>query len=109
MINGMESLIGKTALVTGSTRGLGKGIALVLAEKGADVIGNGLTVNAATKEVVESIRSMGRKSSFIRADVSSEEGVKVMFETIKKEFGGLDILVNNAGTDKSQNIFDTSL
>lgn len=109
MINDMESLIGKTALVTGSTRGLGKGIALVLAEKGADVIVNGLTANDSTKEVVESIRSMGRKSSFIQADVSSEEGVKVMFETIKKEFGGLDILVNNAGTDKSQNIFDTSL
>src|SRR5690606_25208691 len=47
--------------------------------------------------------------SYIQADVSSEEQVREMFETINEEFGGLDILVNNAGTDRSQDIFDTSL
>jgi len=105
----MESLSGKIALVTGSGRGLGKGIALVLAEKGVDIIINSLTENDSVRDVVRSIRAMGRKCSYIQADVSSEEQVREMFETINEEFGGLDILVNNAGTDRSQDIFDTSL
>ncbi|WP_461533964.1 SDR family NAD(P)-dependent oxidoreductase [Sinomicrobium sp.] len=105
----MEDLKGKVALVTGSGRGLGKGIALVLAEKGADIFINDLKLDDAVKEVVETIRVLGRKCIFIKADVTSEEEVKSMFESIYSEYGRLDILVNNAGTDKSQDIFATSL
>jgi len=87
---------GKVAIVTGAGRGIGKAIALVLAEAGADI-----TVVARTREQVqqtaEEIRQLGRKALAIPADVSQEDQIKkVVAETIS-QFGRIDILVNNAG------------
>jgi len=75
-------LEGKVALVTGSIRGIGKGIALVLAEKGVDIVLNGLNQTTEAKEVEAQIEAMGRKVITIYADVSDKEQVKSMFEQI---------------------------
>ena len=87
---------GKVAIVTGAGRGIGKAIALVLAEAGADI-----TVVARTREQIEKtaeeIRQLGRKALPIPADVSQEDQVKKVVEQTISQFGKIDILVNNAG------------
>ncbi len=93
----MFDLKGKVALVTGSSRGIGKSIALKLAQAGADVVVNYLTSSAAAVEVKEEIEAMGRKSLAIQADASKKEDVDRLFETTTKTFDRLDICVNNAG------------
>lgn len=102
----MFSLNGKVALVTGSSRGIGRGIALALAEAGADVVVNCMGNVAAAEEVAGKIREMGRKALIIKSDVSDAEQVKVMFAEIMSAFGKLDILVNNAGTSQDKDIFE---
>lgn len=98
----------KTALVTGASRGLGKGIALVLAEKGADIIVNYRSSDSEAENVRKEIEGMGQKALVIKADVSKSDDTAKMFAEIMDKFGSLDILVNNAGTTKSQDIFETS-
>ncbi len=93
----MFSLKGKKALVTGASRGIGKGIALALATQGADVAINYRSKKEEAEKVVAEIKKMGRNSLSVQADVSSVEEVMRMFGEIKKEWGKLDILVNNAG------------
>ncbi len=93
----MFNLKGKKALVTGASRGIGKGIALALAEQGADVVVNYHSSENEANQVVEEIRKMGCEAFAIQADVSHKEDVDAMFSKIKQEWGGLDILVNNAG------------
>jgi NAD(P)-dependent dehydrogenase (short-subunit alcohol dehydrogenase family) len=105
----MFELNGKVALVSGSSRGLGKGIALALAESGADVIVNYANSKDEAEKVCQEIEAMGRAAIAVKADVSNEQDVAAMFDAAKKRFGKLDILVNNAGTTKSQNIFETSI
>lgn len=102
-------LEGRTALVTGASRGLGEGIAIALAEQGADVIVNYNTNVAEAEKTKAKIEALGRKSTIIQANVGDNTDVKRMFETIKQEYKTLDILVNNAGTTKTQDIFETEL
>ncbi len=89
-------LAGKRALVTGCRRGIGRGIAVKLAEYGADLILNDLTI-AESDEVVAAVRNLGRKALCISADIANPDSVAAMFAAIKQECGGLDIMVNNAG------------
>ncbi len=93
----MFDLTSKKALVTGASRGIGKGIALALATQGADVAVNYRSNLEEANKVVEKIKEMGRDAFAIQADVSSSAQVKNMFEKIKEKWGKLDILVNNAG------------
>ncbi len=90
------SVEGKVAIVTGGGRGIGKAIALVLAESGADV-----TVAARTTKDIEQtaaeIRKLGRKALAIPTDVTNEEQVKKTVEQTVSQLGKIDILVNNAG------------
>ena len=90
------SLEGKVAIVTGAGRGIGRGIALTMAEAGADIV-----AVARTAEQLEStageIRGMGRKCLAITADVTREDQVQRMVAEALSEFGRIDILVNNAG------------
>ena len=102
-------LSGMTALVTGASRGIGRSIALVLAEKGADIFVNYLNNEKEASKACEEITALGRKAIPVRADVSNEKDVRDMFLKIQETGKNLDILVNNAGTTKSQDIFETSL
>jgi NAD(P)-dependent dehydrogenase (short-subunit alcohol dehydrogenase family) len=90
-------LSNKKALVTGASRGIGKGIALALAEQGADIAVNYHSSKEKADKVVEEIKNMGRDAFAVQADVSDSEAVEKMFAKIKQEWNGLDILVNNAG------------
>ena len=102
----MFELNGKVALVTGSSRGIGKGIALSLARAGADVVVNYVGSEEAANDVAAQIREMGRRALVVRADVSAAEDVRALFAQIMDTFGKLDILVNNAGTSQPRDIFE---
>lgn len=93
----MFDLTGKKALVTGGSRGIGKGIVLALARQGADVVINYHSKAEEAEAVATEVRSLGRVALTIQADVSSSSEVSAMFATVEKEWGQLDILVNNAG------------
>jgi 3-oxoacyl-[acyl-carrier protein] reductase len=90
-------LLGKVALVTGASSGIGSAIALYLAEEGADVAVNYHSDVEGANEVVRTIQSMGRRGLAVKADASNSREVKEMFEKVVKEFSTLDIIVNNAG------------
>ena len=87
---------GKVALVTGSSRGIGRAIAVTLAAEGCDVMLTGRD-EAALKEVAAEIAELGRKAQFSTIDLREEKASAALAATVKKEFGRLDILVNNAG------------
>jgi NAD(P)-dependent dehydrogenase (short-subunit alcohol dehydrogenase family) len=91
------SLSGRVALVTGGSRGIGRAIALGLAEDGADVAVNYRRDEAAAKETVAAIESLGRRARAYSASVDSLEACQSMVDAIVKDFGFVDILVNNAG------------
>ena len=86
----------KVALVTGSGRGIGKAVAIMLAKEGADIVVNDMDSDSAAKTAQEII-AIGRKTLVSAANVAVRAEVESMFEAITKEFGRLDILVNNAG------------
>ncbi|MCA1199630.1 2-dehydro-3-deoxy-D-gluconate 5-dehydrogenase KduD [Sphingomonas sp. R647] len=87
-------LTGRVAVVTGANTGIGQGIALALAQAGADIAAVG---RSAATETVEKVRALGRKAEIISADLSTIEPVgRIVDETVEK-LGGLHILVNNAG------------
>ncbi len=91
------TLQGKVALVTGASRGIGRGIALRLAADGARVVVNHPGEEALAQAAVEEIKERGGSALALEADVSQADQVEAMFESTVKAFGGLDILVNNAG------------
>jgi NAD(P)-dependent dehydrogenase (short-subunit alcohol dehydrogenase family) len=98
-------LEGKTALVTGASRGLGRGIALVLAEQGAGVVVNYRRAEDEAQRVVEQCRALGVHAVAAQADVARAGDVDRLFDVVRREFGRLDILVNNAGTSMDKDIF----
>jgi 3-oxoacyl-[acyl-carrier protein] reductase len=90
-------LTGKVAVVTGASRGIGRAIALHLAEAGADVVVNYAGSENAAQEVVQQIEALGRKAVKARADVSSSQEAEDLIKLAIETFGKIDILVNNAG------------
>ncbi|MBA2117368.1 SDR family oxidoreductase [Bremerella alba] len=94
----MIDLTGKMALVTGSSRGMGRACALRLAEAGSDVIVNYVTSRSAAMETAKDIRAMGRRSFVVKADVSQKDDVESMMEYIGEHIQQLDIIVSNAAT-----------
>jgi 3-oxoacyl-[acyl-carrier protein] reductase len=97
-------LIGKVALVTGSSRGIGRGIALALAEEGCDVLLTGRDKEALAG-VAQSITSKGRRAAICALDLRERTSAAMLVEAARRELGGLDILVNNAGTTKRGDFF----
>lgn len=93
------SFQGKNALVTGSSRGIGRGIALKLAEKGARVAVHYYSNREAAEKTLATIRELGSDGFLVQADVCRPDEVRGIFESVKKEFGSLDILVSNARTE----------
>lgn len=96
IINIMQNLKGKTALVTGGGRGLGKAVALALAAEGVNVAITGRNENN-LKSVVAEIESKGVKSSYSVFDVTDKKQVFTSLEKLQNDFGKFDILINNAG------------
>ena len=93
----MAVLKGKVALVTGGSRGIGRAIAISLAEAGVAVAVNYLEQASAARQAVESISSSGGKAIAVAADVSQGAAVHRMLAVVERELGPVDILVNNAG------------
>jgi len=92
----VSSLSGKFALVTGASRGIGRGIAVRLAERGAAVAVNFVRDEAAAQRTLRTIQEVGGKGFIVRADVSRPEDVSAMAGRVREEWGKLDIFVNNA-------------
>jgi 3-oxoacyl-[acyl-carrier protein] reductase len=93
-------LQGKVALVTGSSKGLGRAILLRLAELGADVVINYSRDSAAADEVRKAAEAHGVRGMVVRADVSQVDGIRHLYDTAIAEFGQVDIVVANAGMEK---------
>ena len=92
-------LAGKVALVTGSSRGIGRSIATTLAAEGCDVMLTGRD-EAALKDVAAEIKTLGRKAAYSLADLRQGPAAETLAAAVKQNFGRLDILVNNAGATK---------
>jgi len=93
----MQRLEGKTALVTGASRGIGAAVALRLASEGATVVVNYSGSREAALGVVDAIVAAGGRASAVQADVSDPAACTALVEGVVTEYGAIDILVNNAG------------
>ncbi|MFO1087593.1 MAG: 3-oxoacyl-ACP reductase family protein [Reyranellaceae bacterium] len=112
----MALLNNRVALVTGGSRGIGRAIAISLAEAGAGVAVNYRERETEARNVVEAIRGVGGRAILAKADVSQAADVSAMMATVEREFGPVDVLVNNAGVglvrsldDLSEADFDTTI
>jgi len=94
----MFQLDGKLALVTGCKRGIGKAMALALAEAGADIIGVSANLEPSGSEVEQEILAAGRKFHAYQCDFSNREALHAFIKKVKEDHPQIDILVNNAGT-----------
>jgi len=92
------SLQGKTALVTGCKRGIGKAMAIGLAEAGANIIGVSATLEASDSDVEKEVKALGRSFKAYACDFSDRKALYGFIADVKKDFPVIDILVNNAGT-----------
>lgn len=101
-------LSNKVALVTGASRGIGRGVALEMAREGADVVVNFALSEPKAKDVARSIEALVQKSLVVKADVSKPDQVQAMRKQVLDEFRGVDILVNNAGIHQHLKSWETS-
>ena len=99
-------LEGKIALVTGSGRGVGRAIALCLAQQGADVVVNFFRNRSPAQETVESVQALGRKALLVKADVGDLDDLGRLFDEIEAGFGALDILVCNAASGYNRPVME---
>lgn len=98
----------KVALVTGSSQGIGRGIAVRLAEDGADLVINGRHENEEVRKTLEQVRALGRRACFIAGDVAEHASCYQLVEQAVEQMGRLDILVNNAGVQTHAAFLDAS-
>jgi enoyl-[acyl-carrier protein] reductase III len=96
--SGNLSFRGKTALVTGSGRGIGRAVALNLAQKGADVVVNFFRNRDAAEETAGQILALGRKALVVKANLGDLKGIDLLFDQVEESFGGLDIFISNAAS-----------
>lgn len=94
----MFDLQGKVALITGGSRGIGRAIAIRLAEQGANVVVNYVRHKRDARDTAQEVEKLGRKCLLVKANVANSDDVVKMFESIANEFGNLDILVSNAAS-----------
>ena len=100
----MDTLNGRVALVTGASRGIGRAIALALAEAGAEVVVNYLSRSREAQDVELQIRQLGKRCVSIQADVSIRSDVDRLIAAAEDQLGSIDVLVNNAGISRPQAI-----
>jgi len=91
-----EALSGKTALVTGASRGIGAAAAIRLAQRGAAVVVNYHQNQAAAQKVLDQVKASGARGVIFQADVTRGEEIERMVQAAERELGAIDILVNNA-------------
>lgn len=96
----MTNLVGKTALVTGASRGIGAAVAVALARSGADVAVNYCRSPQPAAAVQKEIEALGRRALVVQADVARCDHVRQMFDRIEGQWGPVDVLVNNAGIEQ---------
>jgi len=98
----------KVALVTGSSQGIGAACALRLAKDGCDIILNGHTFDERGQEVIDQIEELGRKATFVSADLSKAKEAMRLIDDAVATYGRLDILINNAGIEKNANFWEVT-
>lgn len=104
----MGELLGKVALVTGGSKGIGKATAVALAEGGANVAVNYLTNEAAARNVVSEIERMGRRAIAVRADVTNRAQVNAMYDAVLDQLGLPEIIIANAGSSLRSSVLETT-
>jgi glucose 1-dehydrogenase len=104
-----KKLINQTAIVTGSSSGIGKSIAVAMAKAGANVVINASSDLSKAQKVVDEILTFDGKAIAVQADVSKEDQVQAMFQATIQTFGTVDILVNNAGLQQDSPFLDMTL
>ena len=97
----MGKLEGRTALVTGGSRGIGRAIVMRFAKEGADVAFTYASNREAAEEVVNEVRKLGRQCEMYQADVGNQQACEEMCKSAINDFGHVDILINNAGIGSS--------
>jgi enoyl-[acyl-carrier protein] reductase III len=102
----MTPFANKIALITGASRGIGRATALLLAERGADVIVHYKRGEAEAKEVVEQVLALGRRGVSVQADVEQPEEIRRLFHEVAERFGALDIFVANAAATAFRQVLD---
>jgi len=103
-----QRLAGKVAIVTGSSSGIGQGIAVRLAKDGADVVVNYNSDQAGGESTKDQIEALGRKAVVIGANVSKLDEIKTLIDAAWSNFGRADILVNNAGVEKGADFWEAT-
>ncbi|MBQ9546446.1 MAG: 3-oxoacyl-[Bacteroidales bacterium] len=98
----MKLLENKIALVTGASRGIGRGIAKRFAEEGADIVFTDLVENENSQSMLDELKAMGVRAMFIPSDASKFEQAAEVADKVAKDFGRLDVLVNNAGVTRDK-------
>ena len=101
-------LLGRRALVTGSSKGIGRGIALRLAQEGADVVVNYNSDRKGGEEALADVLATGRKGMLIQGNTGSVDGVRALVAQSADALGGLDVLVNNAGIEQHAAFWDVT-
>ncbi len=109
MHSGEQALGGRTAIVTGSGRNIGRAIALTLARAGANVVVNGHRDRQALDDVVQEVEGFGGRAIAVLADVSSDDSVQGLVDAAAERFGSVDIAISNVGIRKKQPFLDISV
>lgn len=108
-MNSYSKLKGQSALVTGASSGIGKAVAIALANEGANVVINYSSHSESAEEVAAEIKANGGNAMIYGADVSKEDEVQAMFQAMYAAFGTIDILVSNSGIQKDSPLAELSL
>ncbi|GGH78096.1 enoyl-[acyl-carrier protein] reductase III [Pullulanibacillus pueri] len=101
-----DTLKGKKALITGSSRGIGRATALKFAEEGADIVIHYRREGEAAEQTAEEVRRLGRQALIFKADLDSSEDIDAMFDYIEKQWGALDIFIANAAATAFKDLLD---
>src|SRR5438128_9368593 len=116
VVAGSDRLLGRKVLVTGSSKGIGRGVAIRLAQEGADVVINYNSDPRGAEEALAEVQALGRRGAVIRANLGTVSEVRELVARSAEALGGLDVLVNNAGIEKhaafpdvTENDFDAVL
>jgi glucose 1-dehydrogenase len=107
-VTASQRLLGRKALVTGSSKGIGRGIAIRLAQEGADVIINYNSDPRGAEEALAEVQALGRRGAIVRANLGTVSEVRDLVAQSAEALGGLDVLVNNAGIEKHAAFWDVT-